>query len=115
MKFSTLIQYYRGLTVPEAIYLFFRNYLAPYDYLESLIPKKGLIVDFGCGAGIFSLLAYLKNQKREIIGMEIDRNKLILAGKISNTSIHFKKINLRIDKEIDCLVILDVLCVLTND
>lgn len=59
---------------------------APYIEMEKMIPKKGNIVDLGCGDGIFANFLALKSNKRKIFGVEISRERLARADKnIPNT------------------------------
>ena len=60
------------------IYVFFRTIILPIDKIEKLLPTKGLILDVGCGYGLTSIF-FAKNKKRQIIGSEIDKNRIILA------------------------------------
>ena len=58
----------------------------PYQELEKLIPKKGKIVDIGCGEGILGNFLALTSKEREVVGFEIDRKRLAIADrKIPNT------------------------------
>lgn len=66
------------------IYVFFRTIILPIDKIEKLLPAKGLILDVGCGYGLTSIF-FAKNKNRQIIGSEIDKNRIILAKKISSS------------------------------
>ena len=58
---------------------------APYEQAESLVPKKGAIVELGCGEGLFSNYMALSSQKRKVIGVEIDDDRFMQANrKIAN-------------------------------
>lgn len=71
---------YRGLGWPE-IFTHIRFFTAPYKELETLVPRKGFIIDLGCGFGIFSNLLGLAGPKREILGIELDPDKLKFASR----------------------------------
>ena len=59
---------------------------APYEEIEKLVPKKGKIVDLGCGEGIFTNYLALGSKKRELIGIEIDEGRVKDADKgLENT------------------------------
>lgn len=70
---------YRGLGWP---YLFahFRFWTAPYRELEKLILQKGFVIDLGCGYGIFANYLSLTGPGREILGIELDHQKIKLAN-----------------------------------
>lgn len=54
---------------------------APFVEVEKLVPKKGLVVDLGCGEGIFTNYLALCSPKRKIIGVDIDENRILQADK----------------------------------
>ncbi len=61
------------------LFLLLRNLHLSYSRIESLVPRKGVIVDLGCGYGFFpNLLAY-KSPERNIVGIELSRRKLEYA------------------------------------
>jgi 2-polyprenyl-3-methyl-5-hydroxy-6-metoxy-1,4-benzoquinol methylase len=71
---------YRGLGWP---YYFSRLkfYFAPFPRIEALIPKEGLIVDLGCGYGLFSHYIAIAEPKRTVIGIDLDENKTKYADR----------------------------------
>lgn len=52
---------------------------APYIEIEALVPKKGMIVDLGCGEGIFTNFMALSSPERKILGIEIDETRISQA------------------------------------
>lgn len=62
-----------------------RNFIAVrsdrrgFAIVERLIPKKGIIVDLGCGHGYFSHYLALKGPKRKIVGIDNDFRKIEIA------------------------------------
>lgn len=52
---------------------------APFIEVEKLIPKSGTILDLGCGEGIFTNYVALASSKRKIIGIELDKQRIIEA------------------------------------
>lgn len=54
---------------------------APFIKVEKLIPKKGLVLDLGCGEGIFSNFLALKSKNRKIIGIELNKERISQASK----------------------------------
>lgn len=71
---------YRSLGWP-GIFTHIRFFTAPYKKLETFIPKKGFIIDLGCGYGIFSNYLGLTGPQRKILGLEFDQNKLQYANR----------------------------------
>jgi 2-polyprenyl-3-methyl-5-hydroxy-6-metoxy-1,4-benzoquinol methylase len=47
-----------------------------YDYFDQIIPKKGKIVDVGCGYGFMSYMLWMKSPKRQITAYDYDEEKV---------------------------------------
>ncbi|MFH1827142.1 MAG: class I SAM-dependent methyltransferase [bacterium] len=54
---------------------------APYVEVEKMVSKKGMIVDLGCGEGIFSNYLAMSSSRRKIVGVDIDRKRISNADK----------------------------------
>lgn len=54
---------------------------APYLGVEELIPKKGRITSLGSGEGLFENFLALSSKQREILGIEIDKERLSIADR----------------------------------
>ena len=54
---------------------------APFFEVEKLIPKKGRIIDIGCGEGIFTNFMGVTARQRKILGIEIDKTRVGQADK----------------------------------
>lgn len=54
---------------------------SPFQQVERLIPKKGLILDLGCGDGFFSNYLAIKSPQRKIVGIELNSNRIKDANK----------------------------------
>ena len=69
---------------------FIRVWDAPFEEINKLIPKRGVITDLGCGEGILVNYLAISSKKRKLIGIEIDKNRIKMANKdISNVSFKF--------------------------
>ena len=51
-----------------------------YKLFESLLPKKGIITDIGCGYGFLPYMLGFMSEERTIIGMDYDENKIAVAN-----------------------------------
>lgn len=59
---------------------------APLEIIEKTIPKRGLIVDLGCGDGLIANYLALSESSRKIIGIEINPSRVKEAQKgVKNT------------------------------
>jgi len=100
---------YRGLGWPT-IFTHIRFFTAPYEKLEKLVPKKGFIIDLGCGYGIFSNFLGLTGPKREVLGIELDSKKIKFAqrgvGNVKFLRADITKIKL---KKTDVILLIHVL------
>ncbi len=50
-----------------------------YKLFESLMPKKGKVVDVGCGYGFLPYMLLFKSRHREILGLDYDEEKITVA------------------------------------
>lgn len=74
-----LLTLYPHLKLIDKLHIYIRLRRAYFDIVEQYVPKKGKILDFGCGHGFFSFYLYQKSQKREIIGTDISEKKIAIA------------------------------------
>ena len=49
---------------------------APFEEIEKIAPKRGKIIDLGCGEGILSNYLALVSNNRKIFGIEIDNYRI---------------------------------------
>lgn len=63
------------------LFIYFRFFHAPYRLAETFVPKKGRIMDLGCGYGFFANLLGLASPEREVLGVELSAKKLQYADK----------------------------------
>lgn len=67
-------------------FAYIRFWDAPYIEVEGLIPKKGTVLELGCGEGLFSNFIALRERKRNVIGIEIDEKRVSIANRgLKNT------------------------------
>lgn len=63
------------------VFTYFRFFHAPYGLVETLLPKKGRIMDLGSGYGFFSNMLGLASPEREVIGVELSQRKMRYADR----------------------------------
>ena len=56
-----------------------RRALCPFERLAAFVPSTGLIVDLGCGHGLFANALALEAPGRCIVGVELSTRKLLVA------------------------------------
>jgi len=89
-----------------------------FSEVEKELPKKGTILDLGCGHGYFSHYLWEMSKERKIIGLDCDKSKLRIAkNSISNENIIFTETDLKEKQypQADAIVFLDVLYQLSYD
>lgn len=70
----------------KSLFAKIRFWDAPYFQAESLIPKKGVVVELGCGEGLFSNFLAVCSKDRQILGFELDMKRVKIADRgLNNT------------------------------
>lgn len=105
---------YRGLGWPS-LFARLKFYFAPLVRIESLLPKEGIVVDLGCGYGLFSHYIGLAEPKRRVLGFDLDESKTRYADRgLQNVTCRFGDIT-KIDiPPADCIFFTHVLHHLTS-
>lgn len=73
---------YGALPLSVKFFLYLRWITAPFIDIEKEIPKRGLLLDIGCGHGLFDALLAYKSRSREIIGIDPDKGKINIAKQL---------------------------------
>lgn len=78
-----------GGTAWETFLSKFKFWEEPYEVVEKILPKKGVILDLGCGEGLLANFLAISSPQRKIIGIEIAKERLARAKKgIKNTNFY---------------------------
>jgi len=59
-----------------------RWWTAPFEALESQVPRSGQVLEVGCGHGVFSMFLALSSPDRTVVGIDIDGDKVALAQEV---------------------------------
>lgn len=87
-----------------------RFWTGSFEEVERLVPKKGTILDLGCGYGIFANYLAASQPKRFILGVDLDRKKLMFADKgMQNAAFRYGDATRQRLQKLDAIVLLDVL------
>lgn len=83
---------YRHRGARDHLRLVQRWYGTPFTEVEPLVPRTGVIVDVGCGFGLFAAILALASPGRSVVGIDLDaqkitRGKHIFAG-VPNMHLH---------------------------
>ncbi len=70
---------YLGASWRERLHMTVRVLLCPLERLAPFVPPAGLIVDLGCGHGLFTHALAMEEPQRRLVGVEPDGAKLTVA------------------------------------
>ncbi|MBN1105463.1 MAG: class I SAM-dependent methyltransferase [Deltaproteobacteria bacterium] len=116
---SPLLDLYRPLSPWESFYLKTRWRLCPFGLLESLLPRNGRILDFGCGYGILSNLLVLRGPDRMVTGIDLNAERIAVAsrsaGNRSNITFLLGNVERLKPEPFDAAVMTDVLHHIRDD
>ena len=86
------------------------------ERIESHLPRRGRILDVGCGFGLFDLYFALRSPEREILGVDINERRLEIArqaaAELGLSNLRFEHMNVaerQPDEPCDGMVTLDIL------
>lgn len=114
-----LLERYQPLSVWESFYLRTRWRLCPFETVESHVPRKGRILDFGCGYGMLSNYLALRSPDRRVLGIDLNRDRVGVAKRSSkgHPEVSFQLGDVRDFQGIpfDAVVMTDVLHHISDD
>jgi 2-polyprenyl-3-methyl-5-hydroxy-6-metoxy-1,4-benzoquinol methylase len=104
---------YKNLPLKDKLQVYLRWPLCPFERIEEHIPKKGTIIDIGCGRGMLCNLASTNSEERNVIGLDFSNQRIIDAKKtiLNRKNIQFINADI-LDKQLpdaDCIIMSDVL------
>jgi len=70
---------YRPACLRDMIHTSYRWRSCPFEFLETMVPAQGKILDFGCGHGLFAHWLAIRSSRREMTGWDPDARKIALA------------------------------------
>ncbi|MCD6178587.1 MAG: MMPL family transporter [Bacteroidales bacterium] len=57
-----------------------------YELFDKLIPRDAKIIDLGCGYGFMDYMLYFLSEKRQIIGVDYDEDKIRIAQNVHEST-----------------------------
>ncbi len=112
-----ILKVYKKANLGTRFHVFLRYRTCPFLEIEAYVPKRGIIIDFGCGHGIFSHILAGKSSLRQVVAYDISSHRIREAKKslmpkerIAFTQV-FEEGYLR---QADSIVMLDVACYLSD-
>lgn len=111
-----VIAQYRDPGARARAYLNLRWMVCPFDRVLPLVPTEGRLLDVGCGSGLWLSYLALERPRLELHGVDPDARKLALAARSSSSlSLLQQPVEEVTPGSFDCVTILDVLCLLSNE
>jgi 2-polyprenyl-3-methyl-5-hydroxy-6-metoxy-1,4-benzoquinol methylase len=89
MRLEELLTAYPSLTLRERAHMAIRWMVCPLQRIAAQVPAKGVVVDLGCGHGLFALMLARMSSSRAVIGIDLDADKIRLARKIKQRNLRF--------------------------
>jgi 2-polyprenyl-6-hydroxyphenyl methylase/3-demethylubiquinone-9 3-methyltransferase len=104
---------YRKAPLGARLFVRGRAFLSDLAVVERYVPKKGFIVDLGCGHGLFACVLRESSPTRRVLGIDLDPRKIEVArGAIQDTTwLRFEVGDVATDAppKCDAVTIVDVL------
>lgn len=105
---------YNYMSVDIEMYIHWKLRLDPiYRHLDKLVNEEGLVFDLGCGYGLSSNILAWKSRKRQVIGVDLDEQKIHVAQRtaLASENVEFVLADFQEweSSQADTLVMIDVL------
>jgi 2-polyprenyl-3-methyl-5-hydroxy-6-metoxy-1,4-benzoquinol methylase len=113
------LAHYRRESAFVRLFVLARRFLAPLERVAAEVPRRGRILDLGCGHGLFTNLLAVSAPEREILGADPSEAKLAVARRSSRglPNVRYRQGRIEDVDEggFDAIAILDVLYLLPDD
>lgn len=88
-----------------------RAFLADLTFVEAFVPRRGFIVDLGCGHGLFANLLREASDGRRVLGVDADPRKVAIAKLTEREGLRFElgDVTTRQPPPCDAVTVVDVL------
>lgn len=109
-----ILSIYRDAPPKARLHIFVRYLSCPVRQMERHVPRRGTILEIGCGHGLFTHILSLTSEERNIYGIDIAEEKISVAAPTGGEGVRFKKTDyFGMEVEgLDAVVLADVLYLL---
>lgn len=114
-----LIELYRRAGIASFFDRFFikaRMKMLPLEKLDALVPRRGTIVEIGCGHGLIANYLALSSPERTVIGVDIDGRRVEMARSTAagRSNIEFRRGFFQdfAFRDLDMVILFGVLCLI---
>jgi SAM-dependent methyltransferase len=77
--YAEIVRLYPRLSPWGRLYIPLRFLVCPFRRVESAVPESGVVVDLGCGYGLFANLLALRSAARNVVGYDVDAGRIRVA------------------------------------
>jgi SAM-dependent methyltransferase len=85
----TLISAYPALSRRDRLHMIVRWRVCPLKAIAACVPARGVIVDLGCGHGLFAQLLARDSAARSVIGVDLDARKVAVTDQLALPNLRF--------------------------
>lgn len=109
----SILDLYKPVSRWESFYLKTRWRLCPFELIESCIPRKGRVLDFGCGYGMLGNFLAERSPERTVVGVDLNSMRIGVARRSvrerTNIRFHLGDVESLATSPFDAAVMTDVL------
>ncbi|TMD61186.1 MAG: class I SAM-dependent methyltransferase [Chloroflexi bacterium] len=74
----------------DRLFIRARAFLSDFTFIEPFVPRKGFVVDVGCGHGLFANLLCEASESRRVLGVDADPRKVGVAKLTEREGLRFE-------------------------
>ena len=101
----------------DRLFIRARAFLSDLTFIEPFVPRKGFVVDLGCGHGLFANLLREASESRRVLGVDADARKIGVAKLTERDGLRFELSDAvaTLPPPCDAITIVDLLYLLPED
>jgi 2-polyprenyl-6-hydroxyphenyl methylase/3-demethylubiquinone-9 3-methyltransferase len=84
------LRHYGDAPFADRLFIRGRAFLSDLTFIEPYVPRKGFVVDLGCGHGLFANLLREASESRRVLGVDADERKIAIAKLTEREGLRFE-------------------------
>lgn len=81
---------YREAPLADQLFIRGRAFIGDLTFVEAFVPRRGFIVDLGCGHGLLANLLREASADRRVLGVDADQRKIAVAKLTEREGLRFE-------------------------